>query len=148
MCVCGRVMYTLIVVVLSRYIPGTDNGSIAADTWCDLCTVIGSHDQLGGCKLGLKQIQDSVKVLTSNYIEKRTSSGSTVYTLLINGYVPLIGKFIRQLCLALVESWADAIAMDTIKHKEGKSNFLQKKNYTQRSKHCIHSIDHIKGFNK
>ncbi len=98
---------------------GSDNGSITIDVWNDLCTLVGSHDSMDGCKLGLNLIQDSIKLISSNYVQKRMISGETFYSLINREYVSVIGKFVRGVCLGLVERWAESISMDTADHSAG-----------------------------
>ena len=98
---------------------GTDNGSITVNIWNDLCTLIGSHDQMSGCKLGLQQIQDSIKLLSSNYVQLRMTSEQTLYSLLVSKYVPVIGGFVRGLCQGVIERWAEAVSMETEDCSEG-----------------------------
>lgn len=98
---------------------GSNNGSIATDVWDDLCTLVGSHDTMSGCKLSLNLIQDSIKLMSSNYVQKRIISGETFYTLINREYVPVIGKFVRGLCLGLVERWAESVSMETADHSAG-----------------------------
>ena len=99
---------------------GSDNGSITIDVWNDLCTLVGSHDTLNGCNLSLNLIRDSIKLLSPNYVQKRMISGESLYSLLIKEYVPVIGNFIRGLCLGLVERWVEAVSMETADHCAGK----------------------------
>ncbi len=100
---------------------GSDNGSITIDVWNDLCTLVGSHDTLNGCNLSLNLIRDSIKLLSSNYVQKRMISGESLYSLLIKEYVPVIGNFIRGLCLGLVERWVEAVSMETADHCAGET---------------------------
>ncbi len=46
-------------------------------------------------------------------------SEETLYSIVAWDYVDHLGQFLRQLCLGLVEKWAESVAMDAVKPPEG-----------------------------
>ena len=99
---------------------GTDSSNIIPVSWSDLCLVISPKDHPGeGCRLGLHEVQESARLLSQHYLEKRTSSGQTLYSLIAWEYIPLVGQFLHLLCQALVSMWADNVAMDAAKPSAG-----------------------------
>ena len=69
--------------------------------------------------LGLKQLQETARLLSQHYLELRTTSMQTLFSLINKEYVPFISKFIHQLCLAMVAKWAESISMGTTAFAEG-----------------------------
>ena len=99
--------------------PGTDNANIILGSWSDLCKIICSSDSPDSCKLGLDQAEESIKLLSSHYLGLRTASEQTLYSIIFREYVPLIGKFIELLCIAVAANWRNAVAEETAKPTEG-----------------------------
>ena len=98
---------------------GTDNANIILSSWNDLCQTVCTDSSPESCKLGLQQARESLQLLASHYLELRSASEQTLYSLLSKEYVPLIGKFIELLCIAVVTKLKKAIAEDTSKPTEG-----------------------------
>ena len=98
----------------------TDSTSIVPKSWSDLCSVTGPADNPELCKLGLKDLQESLHLLSQHYLNKRSASKQSLYSVLSWQYIPLIGQFIHQLCQAMVFKWAEAVSMETVEHTEGK----------------------------
>ena len=57
--------------------------------------------------------------MSTHYSDLRKASEQTLYSLLSIEYVPLIGKFIELLCIAMATKWKMAITEETAKHAEG-----------------------------
>ena len=100
---------------------GTDNANVILTSWNDLCKIVCSDSSPELCKLGLQQARESLQLLSSHYLELRCASEQTLYSLLSKEYVPLIGKFIELLCIAVATKWKKAIAEDTAKPTEGEN---------------------------
>ena len=100
---------------------GTDNANVILTSWTDLCQIVCSTPSPESCKLGLQQAGESLQLLSSHYLELRSASEQTLYSLLSKEYVPLIGKFIELLCIAVATKWKKAIAEDTAKPTEGET---------------------------
>ena len=98
---------------------GTDNANIILGVWTDLCQLISSRDSPLPCRLGLQQTRESLNVLSSHYLELRGASEQTLYSIISKEYVPLVGKFIEFLCIAMAMKWKNAIAEETAKPVEG-----------------------------
>lgn len=103
-------------------LPGTDNANVVLTSWSDLCQIVCSDSSPESCKLGLQQTRESLQLLSSHYLELRCAAEQTLYSLLSHEYVPLIGRFIELLCIAVVTKWKKAIAEDTAKPTEGEVN--------------------------
>ena len=93
-------------------------------SWSDLCRIVCSSSSPESCKLGLQQTGESLQLLSSHYLELRCASEQTLYSLLSKEYVPLIGKFIELLCIAMVTKWNKAIAEDTAKPPEDENELV------------------------
>ena len=57
----------------------TDNGTVIPGSWTDFCQVLGPQDQPEKCRLGLQFIQESIRLLSSHYLDKRTGTGMYMY---------------------------------------------------------------------
>jgi hypothetical protein len=96
-------------------------------SWSDICQIVCSSSSPESCKLGLQQAGESLQLLSSHYLELRCASEQTLYSLLSREYIPLIGKFIELLCIAVVTKWKKAIAEDTAKPTEGERKVIPTK---------------------
>ena len=94
-------------------------------SWSDLCKIVCSDTSPDSCKLGLQQAGESLQLLATHYLELRYASEQTLYSLLSKEYIPLIGKFIELLCIAVATKWKKAIAEDTAKPSEGGNEVLK-----------------------
>lgn len=113
----------VVYVISSCTLSGTDNANMILTSWSDLCQIVCSSSSPDSCKLGLQQAGESLQLLSSHYLELRCASEQTLYSLLSKEYVPLIGKFIEMLCVAVVTKWKKAIAEDTAKPTEGEREY-------------------------
>lgn len=104
---------------------GTDNANVILTSWSDLCHIVCSTSSPESCKLGLQQVGESLQLLSAHYLELRCASEQTLYSLLSKEYVPLIGKFIELLCIAVANKWKKAIAEDTAKPTEGENKVIR-----------------------
>lgn len=101
---------------------GTERTSICKSAWADLCQVITSSETPSGCALGLQQLHESLDLLCRGFSGLRQNTGRTCYGLISSDYLPLIGHFLRQLCLGMISRWAEDIAMETAKSSQGTHN--------------------------
>ena len=111
----------MVIIISFHTLPGTDNANVILSSWSDLCQIVCSSSSPESCKLGLQQATESLQLLSSHYLELRCASEQTLYSLLSKEYVPLIGKFIEMLCIAVVTKWKKAIAEDTAKPTAGEN---------------------------
>ena len=107
-------------VALKVVVTGTENSTICVNVWSDLRRTITSPETPKSSSLGLQLIHESLDLLTRTYQTARLYSSDSLYSVVSSNYIPLIGQYLKQICLGMVSRWADDITMNSAEYTEGK----------------------------